>query len=113
MQWTNGFHFAIVVFMGGFLQVLAAVVVNPGPAAHDIFWGHDVMGIPESNGQLFDLMRHIHRLMYVGASSNLCLYNWNFRTPERRRLSRTQADLGRPISDDLALGLGTKSSSSD
>ena len=26
--------------------------------------GHDVMGIPESYRLQFDLMRHIHRLMY-------------------------------------------------
>ena len=39
-------------------------ICNSVPAIRVILWGHDVMGIAESNGMRFDLMRHIHRLMW-------------------------------------------------
>ena len=44
-------------------NVVESASRHTGPAIHDILLGHDVMGIPESLGLRFDLMRHIDRLM--------------------------------------------------
>ena len=68
------------------------------------------MGIPESNKMQFGLM---HLQIEVGAFPHLCMDGRNLPTAVQRRLSRTQASLGRPIPGGLALGLGTKKQSSD
>ena len=52
-----------------------------------------------------------HSQFGEGARPHLCMDEWNRPTPVRRRLSLTQAALGKPIPTGLALVSGTKARS--
>ena len=70
------------------------------------------MGIPESNGVRFDLMRLVgHLRIDVGASLHLCVDDWNLPTPVQRRLYQSRS--GQTHSKWHGTGLGTKSRNSD
>ena len=85
---------------------------HPRTTFHDILWGHDVMGIPESNGIRFDLMHAIFT-DWCRIKSHFCMDDCYLLTPLRRRLCRTLIGLGRLIPSCLALNLEKKRRSSD
>ena len=78
---------------------------HPVSIIHGIPWGHDKMDIPESHWLRFGLMRHTDRLMQKQVSPLLCMDAWNLPTPVQMRLSRSQANRGRPMLSGLELAL--------
>ena len=78
---------------------------HPGPATHAILGGHDVKG---HSGITWTTVSSNapHSQIDVTASPHSCKNDWNFPTPVRRRLSRTQqTGLGRPTPSGLALSM--------